>query len=122
MHSIICKSRVCDLTFYKSGRIDISASASKLLGLTGGEVIDVLCDSEDRFFLYVKVRNPNGKYKATVYRSNKHGCCFRTNCKAMTTIIINACGATDVARLAVASPIINEHYGTLLPLITRLLL
>ena len=122
MHSVLGKSRVCDLTFYQTGRIDISATASKHLHLNSGDVIDILCDDRGEWYLYVKVRQPNGKHKASVYRTNKHGCCYRTNSKALTNAVLKECGATDIARLAIATPIINEQYGTLLPLITRLLL
>lgn len=122
MISVVGKSRKCDLSFYKSGRIDISASISKTLGLHGGEVIDILCDKEKGLFLYVKVRNPNGKHKACVYRSNRHGCCFRANCRTITDAVLQECVVDDVARLAVGTPIINDQYGTMLPLITRLLL
>ena len=117
MKSLLGNTRKPEITFFKSGRIDISASVAKHLRLCGGDVIDVMCDN-DELYLYVKVRQPNGKHKASVYQTNRHGHNFRTYSKILANAVLNECKTQGVAKLAVATPIIHEQYGTMLPLIT----
>jgi hypothetical protein len=123
MKSLLGNTRRPEISFFTSGRIDISASIAKHLCLKSGDVIDILYDEKSgECYLYVKVRQPNGHHTGSVYRTNLHGNNYRTFTKKLTTAILQLCNTNNTARLAVGTPIINEQYGTMLPLITRLLL
>ena len=52
MQSILGNTRKADITFYASGRIDISARVAKHLQLSRGDVLDIMID-QDEFYLYV---------------------------------------------------------------------
>ena len=63
MQSILGNTRKADITFYASGRIDISARVAKHLQLSRGDVLDIMID-QDEFYLYVRLRSPNGRHEA----------------------------------------------------------
>ena len=62
MQSILGNTRKADITFYASGRIDISARVAKHLQLSRGDVLDIMID-QDEFYLYVRLRSPNGRHE-----------------------------------------------------------
>lgn len=49
MQSILGNTRKADITFYASGRIDISARVAKHLQLSRGDVLDIMID-QDEFY------------------------------------------------------------------------
>ena len=65
MQSILGNTRKADITFYASGRIDISARVAKHLQLSRGDVLDIMID-QDEFYLYVRLRSPNGTDKKAI--------------------------------------------------------
>lgn len=120
MQSILGNTRKADITFYASGRIDISARVAKHFQLSRGDVLDIMID-QDEFYLYVRLRSPNGRHEAMVFPTNKAGNHFRTSSSRLCTAILQECKATAKARLCVGEPTENE-YGKLLPIITKYLL
>lgn len=114
-------SRKADIVFFSSGRIDISARIVKSLNLSCGDVLDIMMDGCE-YYLYVKHRAPFGRYEAMVFPSNKRGHHFRTNSIRLSTAIIRASGADGTAKLCVGSPVFSGIYGTMLPIIIKLLL
>lgn len=120
MQSILGNTRKADITFYASGRIDISARVAKHLQLSRGDVLDIMID-QDEFYLYVRLRSPNGRHEAMVFPTNKAGNHFRTSSSRLCTAILQECKTTDKAKLCVGEPTENE-YGKLLPIITKYLL
>ena len=122
MKSILGNSRKPDIVFKKSGIIEITAHLAKLLNMNQGDAIDLLSD-DGEIYIFVKHRNPIGRYPAMVYRSNKHGNHFRTWSTRLSSEILNICGVSDIARLAVGEPIYNfQDIDIALPLITRRIL
>jgi len=121
--SISANTRKPDLTFYKSGRIDISASVSKALALKKGDVIDIASDGIE-YYLYVK-------YRAGSVIGRHYGHCFpshpgktqsnnmRAHSVALTDAILRIHHA-DVVSLPVGSPAdIPALGGVALPIIIR---
>lgn len=121
MQSILGNTRKADITFYASGRIDISARVAKHLQLSRGDVLDIMID-QDEFYLYVRLRSPNGRHEACVFPSNRQGKHFRASSKRLCSAILDVSGVTDKARLCVGEPKESQYHGTLLPIITKLLL
>ena len=111
MQSILGNTRKADITFYASGRIDISARVAKHLQLSRGDVLDIMID-QDEFYLYVRLRSPNGRHEAMVFPTNKAGNHFRTSSSRLCTAILQECKTTDKAKLCVGEPTENE-YGTI---------
>ena len=122
MTSILERTRKPDITFHASGRIDISAHVAKALHLTRGDVVDILTDHYD-FFLYVRPHAPvNGRHEAMVFPSNKRGDHFRTSSKKLCNAVMHDSGATLKAKLCTGQPQESPRYGTIVPIITKLLL
>ena len=77
MQSILGNTRKADITFYASGRIDISARVAKHLQLSRGDVLDIMID-QDEFYLYVRLRSPNGRHEAITPRCSSG--CWASQC------------------------------------------
>lgn len=116
--------RKTDLTFYKNGRIDISAHVANILSIHKGDVIDVLIDNPDygmEIYLYVRMRAPTvGKYEATCFQTHKRSRNFRTYSKCLSSKLLSLCKTdSDKLKLAVGSPTVLSEYGTVLPIIYK---
>ena len=123
MRSILGNTRKADIAFYASGRIDITSHVARHLHLQRGDVLDVLSDNGEEFYLYVKHRAPtNGRHEATVYPSNKRGNNFRAWSHKLCAAMLQTCRANGNARLCVGTPISDSQNRTLLPIITKYLL
>lgn len=127
MNSILRTTRKPDVTFYKSGRIDITARVAMLLRLAEGDIIDVATEKGE-YFLYVKHRASEivGKHEASVHPTN-HGKTrannYRAYSKTLTSAIYNVSRCEDEnARIAAGDCVQIEGIGAALPLITRRLL
>lgn len=118
MQSVLGNTRKSDITFRKSGVIDLSASISKQLSLNKGDVIDILCDKNE-FYLYVKYRNPIGHHKSAVFPSNKKGKHYRVANVLLCDFILKICNVTNKVSLCVGPAIQHYHCGTALPIITK---
>lgn len=87
------QTRKADVTFYKSGRIDITSGVSKLLNLKRGDVIDVAGDGRE-WYLYVRHRNCCGRHEAQCYPSNRGGHNFRAYSKRLCTQVLKMSGGS----------------------------
>ena len=52
MENIIERTRRKDITFYKSGRIDITARVARILNLKQGDSINISKDENGEFLLF----------------------------------------------------------------------
>lgn len=121
MQSILGNTRKADITFYASGRIDISALRRKTSPALTRRCFGTIMIDQDEFYLYVRLRSPNGRHEAMVFPTNKAGNHFRTSSSRLCTAILQECKTTDKVKLCVGEPTENE-YGKLLPIITKYLL
>ncbi len=122
MRSILGNTRKADITFYASGRIDITAHVARHLKLQKGDVIDI-CMHDKEYYLYVRHRAPTiGRHEAAVYPTNKNGLNFRTWSQTLCDTMLHASGANeDKARLCVGELMLVQD-RILLPIITKYLL
>lgn len=122
MESILGNTRKADIVFYSSGRIDITSHIAKQLHLSRGDVLDIMSENGE-LYLYVRYRSPTGgRHEACVFPSNRQGKHFRASSKSLCSAILDVSGVTDKARLCVGEPKESQYHGTLLPIITKLLL
>lgn len=63
MENLLSNTRKPDITFYRNGRIDISAHVVKALELQRGDSIGVTTDGYE-YLLYVTHRGGNGRFDA----------------------------------------------------------
>lgn len=106
MENLIDNTRRPDVSFYSSGRIDITAKVAKTLGLSDGDVINVATDGYE-YLLYVQTKGENvvGAHTAQVHATNKgktHN--FRTHSRALCDAVFKAvdgASAAGAARLPV---------------------
>lgn len=64
-------SRRPDITFYSSGRIDITSALADRLGLEHDDVIDIAVDGLE-YYIYILVHSAKGQYEGKC-RSTKNG-------------------------------------------------
>lgn len=121
MESILHSTRRPDISFRASGKIDISSRTARLLNIGRGDVLDILKDRGE-YYLYVRLRNPMGRHEARAFPTNSRGLHYRSWCKRLCNAMIQICGATTDACLAVGEPVHDQAHGTLLPIITRSML
>lgn len=93
MTSILGNTRKPDVSFYRNGRIDITARVVKALGIEKGDVIDVAMDG-DEYLLYVahKGKDVAGAHEARCYPSNvrnthNYRCHSKRLCEAMVAAV-----------------------------------
>ncbi len=128
MQEIITTTRKPDVTFYRNGRIDISAGVARSLRLRAGDVISIAYESADtppdrrEWYLHVRPRESLlGRHEGAVFAAKKGYGSFRTHSRCMARTIFELCRATGQARvrLAVGQPVINARRETLLPIIYK---
>lgn len=122
MDSIIGNSRRPDLTFYRSGRIDITSHVARAIGLQDGDVIDIGRQGKE-FYLYVRIKKEKaiGKHLGQCHSSKPNSHNFRTYSKAICHSLL---GDTYGERLclSVGHPEDIEGIGIAIPIITRQIL
>lgn len=126
MTNLIDSTRRPDISFYSSGRIDITARVSKILGIESGDVINVSTDGYE-YLLYVQLKASaiNGTHEAAcrpTSKRNTHN--FRAHsirlCKAMLKAVGTGLGE---ARLPIGKPFFSKELdSTAIPIITHNLL
>lgn len=127
MQSILENTRKADITFHRSGRINISARVSRSLNLAHGDIIDIMAESAGRniveTYLYVKHRAPVvGKHEGMVFRSNKNGHHCIASSITLCRYVMSRCGGRDKVRLCCGTPVELQHYGIALPIIIKYIL
>jgi len=124
MTSILERTRRPDVTFYRDGRIDITAHAAIELGLKAGDVIDIARDGME-YYMYVshKAEEVTGRHEAQVYPTSKckrvcHN--FRAHSVRLCREVLRLNGAKERARLITGKAIETAETGRALPIIIRL--
>ena len=121
MQSLLGNTRKPDVSFYRSGRIDITSNVAKILHLQSGDVIDVAKNEKD-FFLYIKHKAKDiiGKHEAQCFGTNKGKECHNFRCYSarLCYAILTECHANECARLPIGEA--GEFNGQpIVPIITR---
>lgn len=117
--SILGNTRRADISFFSSGRIDITSRIADALCLQEGDVIDIM--NEDReFYLYIRIRAADtcGRHEACCYPSKRGGRHFRTYCRRLSSAILKECGQSYRANLA-AGTIVDINGTKAIHIITR---
>ena len=117
MHSILNITRRPDVTFYPSGRIDITSRIAKVLNLCEGDVIDIAVNGCE-YQLYVKHKADSyvGSHEATGSRN------FRCYSKRLTHVMMRTqgYGFNDVLRVPAGECMTFNNYGCMVSLITKI--
>lgn len=117
--SILENTRCADISFFSSGKIDITSRVVKALSMQSGDVIDIMCAGKE-FYLYVSQHSSEilGRHTARCYPT-KHGSNhFRGYSRKLCEAILKECGAQNRANLAAGSMMEINGY-TAIALITR---
>lgn len=120
MHSILGNSRKTDLTFFKNGRIDISAHVTKILKLEKGDALDVVAGNGE-MYIYVKIHAPTvGRHEAACFPTHERSNHFRAWSLRLCRAMMDLCGCeSDKMELSVGSPIELWNGETALPIIYK---
>lgn len=116
MPSVLGNTRKPDVFFRKDGRIDITASASRLLNLEAGDCINIWSDESG---LYLYATKPVGQHRAVCRLVNKGSRYLRASCKDLTDFVNSITGGKE-SHIPVGEPVCISAVGIALPLITRL--
>lgn len=126
MDSLLHNSRKPDVSFFRSGRIDITASVCKALDLHVGDVIDVAVDGSE-YYLFVRHRHdpssPSiGRHQATVRstkgKSHNMRCYSSKLCQLMLSLFTDT--DHDVLRVPAGKVKTNSCYGNMVSLVTSI--
>lgn len=84
MNKLIQSTRRPDITFARSGKIDIFARAARLLNLAKGDIINI-AKINDEYMLFVQFRASEvvGRHSCTCYPTKTDGRHFRLNSVAL---------------------------------------
>lgn len=125
MESVMGSCRKPEITFSRSGKIDITAGVARALSLEDGDVIDVIHErtdrGEDEWYLSVRLRRPQvGSYVNVAHRANRTGRFMRVQSKQLTDSVMSQFPEEmEKLKLCVGKPVLLDGYGTCLPLILR---
>lgn len=120
MKSLLPNSRRADVAFYRGGKITLSSHVVHILGISAGDVIDVLYDGSD-YFLYVShhATDIQGlRYEATCYKAKRGGSSLRANSTRLCATILKIVKRQDIAALPVGNVITDSMGRKLLTLLT----
>lgn len=118
MKSLLGNTRIADLTFHRSGRINISSRIAKGLCLSGGDVIDIAEDNGE-YYIYCLRRAPIGRHHGVVYPSSKKGGGFVGSSTTLARAILSLCHEEEKAALP-CGEIVSLPIGAAYPIITKL--
>lgn len=117
MDKIISHTRRPDITFHRTGRIDISARVAIALGLAPGDTINIALYSGE--YLLFSTRHPPGTRNLATCRPTKRGSLnFRAHSTTLTSAILAACGHPPKAAFHIGYPMTIDNQ-TYLPIITK---
>lgn len=120
MRSVLEQTRKPDIYFHANGKIDITSSITRTLGIEAGDVIDISVYGGE-YYIYVRHKAATliGKHKAICRPANKGNHFMRCYCRQLTSFINDVCGAreshlyvgekTDIAGLGIALPLITRN-------------
>lgn len=112
MKSILPASRKHDVSFYASGRIDISAHIARRLSLAPGDVIGIALDGGE-MYIYVKLRagHYSGRHVGRVYATSHGRGTFRTSAKALARAVLDAAAVkSGCLRCPCGADIVRNNY------------
>lgn len=109
MKSLLDETRLPDISFYSSGRIDITSRLAKVLGLQCGDAIDISMEGSE-LYLHKRISSKLmfGKHAATCRATHKHvRTCnnLRVYYKPLADKILQLAGAAVCAKLPVGEPV-----------------
>lgn len=122
MNTILKNTRRPDVTFYKRGRINITARIARMLGMEEGDVIDI-AKERDEYMLFIRQKGTNliGRHDARAHKiyHRRYGT-FRVYSGRLTKAIMDAANTgSDTLRLMAGECMEIEGIGKAVPLITR---
>ena len=117
MESIIHHPRRSDITFFRGGRIDITARVARMLALAPGDIINI-AEHLGEFYLYVMIRAGDacGRYEATCHPTKQRSRNFRAHSARLCHAMIRT--AHPCARFPVGPPVHVQPIGLCVPIIT----
>lgn len=119
VRSILGNTRRADISFYSSGKIDITSRITNALGIVDGDVIDIMM-SKGEYYLYVSVHASDicGRHEAQCYPSKRGGRHFRAWCRRLCSVILSECSETTRVSLAAGEVVVMNGYKAI-TIITR---
>lgn len=119
MELLIEQSRRPDITFFRDGRILMSASVTLALGLKPGDCINIAADNGE-FYLFALPNPPCGRNIARVYPTKPNSNNFCANSVRLTRRLLDMLHITDTrAAFFIGKPVCISG-RTLLPVITKI--
>lgn len=117
MTTMLGNTRRPDVSFYATGRIDITARTAKLLALRDGDVIDIATNGKE-YYLYVKYKGDEvvGRHEAQCRPTKKGSRNYRAYSRRLCSIVLDLNGEANAAHLPVGEA---ESGGKMLPIIIR---
>jgi hypothetical protein len=124
MKSLLGITRRSDVIFRADGRFDLTSRVVRALGISPGDVVDVLSDGSE-YYLYVASHAENtscGRFEAQVYLSKPKGggLHFRGTSSRLCKAMLAVCGAVNKAALPCGNVTVDSQGRKLLPIIVRL--
>lgn len=119
-HSILGNTRRADISFYPSGKIDITSRIVKSLGIEAGDVIDIMIGNGE-YYLYVAAHGSElcGRHEAQCYPSKRGTNHFRTYCRKLCSVILREAGIKNSHASFAAGDAMEIGSRTVIPIITR---
>lgn len=118
--TVLGNTRRPDVSFYNTGRIDITARAARLLDLHDGDVIDIaFFDGE--CYLYVKHLGTDvtGRHEAAVHPTKLGSRNYRCNSVRLSAFILDQHNGARSVRLPLGDAVQLPSLGTAIPIIIR---
>lgn len=103
MRSVLGSTRRPDITFHQSGKIDITARVSNVIGIEDGDVID-LAEDRGEYYLYVRVKASDaiGKHEGrcrSTKRCKNGSRNFRAYSKRLCDFVLSRSGSQGKVRV-----------------------
>lgn len=121
-YPILGSTRRAEITFFRSGRIDITSRVARAIDLQPGDVIDIFQDGGE-FYLHValKASAALGRHQARCHPTKPGSHHYRAWSRTLARAVLALCGSPRFAPLAAGEPVIIQNYLAI-PLITRKIL
>lgn len=116
---ILGSTRRAEITFFRTGRIDITARIARAIDLQPGDVIDIFQDGSE-YYLHVALKAcaALGRHQARCHPTKPHSHHYRAWSRTLARAVLSLCGSPRVAPLAAGEPVIIQNYLAI-PIITR---
>ena len=120
---ILGNTRRPDISFFSSGKIDITSRIVNALGIESGDVIDIMTQNGE-FYLHISIRAADtcGRHEARCYPSHKGSRHFRAYSRRLSEAIMRDCGIRSDQLKQVsfnAGEIVEINGVKTIPIITR---